>query len=139
MKRRGVAAVVFLNEKGKKKYLILHRKLNWNGWELLKGGCKSFELEYRALKREVFEEIGISDFKFKKTKYVNSFKYQKVFLKDNRFWNGARHTVYLVEVFSKKIKIDKKEHSGFKWVSKKEALKLLTWNDQKKIFNKLAE
>ena len=139
MIRKGVAAIVFRKDKGRTKYLLLKRKLNWKGWEILKGGCKLFESEDKCLKREIKEEIGMSEFSVKKTKIFNKFKYQKLFQKDNRLYSGARHRIYLVEVFSKRIKIDKKEHSGFKWVLQKEALKIIAWDDQRKIFKRVTK
>lgn len=138
MIRRGIAAVIFRKDKGKKKYLIFKRKLNWVGWEFMKGGCKLFESENNCLVREVCEESGFESFLFEKVGLKYNFKYQKLFMKDNRLFSGAKNSVYFIEVFSPKVKIDKLEHSGFKWVSKKDALKLLTWDDQKRIFKKVA-
>jgi len=137
MIRRGVAAIVFRKEGRVNKYLVLKRTLNWKGWEILKGGCKSKENLDNCLIREVKEEIGADQFLFEKTRFVNQFKYSKEFLKDKRKFKGAKHQVYLVEIFSKKIKLDKKEHSGFKWLGKRDAIKILTWDNQKELFNKL--
>lgn len=137
MIRRSVAAIIFRKDKGVKKYLLLKRKLNWKGWEFMKGGCKVFESENNCLIREVQEETGFNEFLFEKTGFRYKFKYQKVFMKDNKLFSGAKNSVYLVEVFSPKVKIDKIEHSMFKWVPKKEALKLLTWDNQKEIFRKV--
>lgn len=139
MIRRGVAAIVFRRLGKNKKYLILKRKLNWEGWEWMKGGCKTKEKETTCLIREINEELGIQEFLFEKTKQVNSFKYRKELKKDHKKWTSGKHSVYLVEVFSSKFKFDKKEHSGAKWFSRAEALKKITWNDQRAIFNKLTK
>lgn len=139
MIRRSVAAIIFRKGRGVKKYLLLKRRLNWKGWEFMKGGCKLFESEDNCLVREVQEETGFSELLFEKTDYKYQFKYQKIFMKDNRLFSGAKNSVYLVEVFSSRVKLDKKEHEGFKWVSKKDVLKLLTWNDQKEMFKKLVK
>jgi 8-oxo-dGTP pyrophosphatase MutT (NUDIX family) len=138
MIRRGVAAVVFLRKGDKTKYLLLKRKKNWKGWEWLKGGRKPLESESACLRREIREEIGVREFSAKKTKYFSSFKYAQEYLKDHRKFDSAKHRVYAVEVFSDKIKVDKIEHSGFKWVNRKEALRILTWPDQKRIFGKVS-
>lgn len=137
--RKGVAVVIFARINNKKKYLILKRKLHWNGWELLKGGLKNRENENNAIRREIKEETGKSfcDYILKKTKYSYSFVYQKLFVHDKILWNGARNRVYAAEFNNFKIKLDKNEHSGFKWVSKKDALKLLTWTEQKKVLRKI--
>ncbi|MFC1685751.1 NUDIX domain-containing protein [Nanoarchaeota archaeon] len=139
MIRRGVVAVVFRKDKGKNKYLLLRRKLHWKGWELLKGGCKAGERKNTSLLREVKEEIGVKELIFEETKYINKFKYQKEYVKDHRKYSGVRNSAYVVEIFTKKIKFDNKEHSGFKWAGKKETLKLLTWDDQKEIFRKIVK
>ncbi len=139
MIRKGVAAIVFRKEKGRKKYLLLKRKLIWKGWEWLKGGCKPREKEETCLVREIKEEINVKKFLAERTKHFNKFKYHRKLTKDHKKWSGAKHQVYLVEVFSKKVKFDKKEHSGAKWFSRKDALKMITWDDQREIFKKLTK
>ena len=139
MIRKGVAAVVFKRNGGKTKFLLLKRKKNWKGWEWLKGGCKKGENEDSCLKRELKEETGVSKFKAKKTKYFHKFSYPKLLVKDGRRYGGAKHRLFLVEILSDKIKFDDKEHSGFKWVNKKKALKLITWRDQKNLFAKVSK
>lgn len=135
MIRRGVAAVVFFRKDDSVRYLLMKRKKNWKGWEWLKGGRKKGESEKAVLKREIKEEIGIKRFKAKRTGQALSFKYQKEFVKDNKEYSGAKHRIYLVEVFSDKVKPDRVEHSGYRWASRKQALKLITWKDQRKVFS----
>ena len=109
--RRGISAIVFFEKKDKREYLLLKRKLNWKGWEFLKGGQKKGENEKSCLKREIKEEIGISIFESKKTSEVHKFRYPRGYIKDGRVWIGAKNRVYLVKIFNKKIKLDKNEHS----------------------------
>ena len=136
--RRGISAIIFFEDnEGKKKFLLLKRKQNWKGWEFLKGGRKKGEDEWAALKREIKEETGLGRFSAKKTRFIQEFNYKKEYKKDNKKWDGARNRIFLVEVFDKKIKTDKIEHSGFKWASKKEALKMLTWKDYRRIFRQI--
>ena len=135
--RRGVSAIIFFDSPKKTEYLILKRKLNWKGWEFLKGGIQGKESELAALKREIKEEIGVKKFGALKTKESNFFTYKKEYMKDNKCFDGAKNTVFLVQIFSKKIKIDRNEHSGFKWVDRKTILKMITWKDSRKIFEKL--
>jgi len=133
--RKGIAAIVFLKEKGKTKFLLLKRKMNWNGWEWIKGGSKKGESFVQTLKRELKEEIGIkNNYKLKTTPYSHFFLYQKSFIKDKKGYQGANDKIYLVQLFNSKIEVDKKEHSGHAWFSKKEAMEKITWPDQKKIF-----
>ena len=58
--RKGVFIVVYTNDKGKIKYLLLKRKLHWKGWEFPKGGIKKGEGILKAVKRELKEEAGLA-------------------------------------------------------------------------------
>jgi len=123
--------VAFLRRK-KPQFLILHRIKNWKGWELPKGGLKEGESESKCLKREIKEETGTKRYKIiTKTKHFIKYRFSKGFLKDNHIFYGAKGYVYLVELFSKKIKIDRGEHDRFLWVNKEEALELLTHKNHK--------
>lgn len=137
MIRKGVAAVIFLREGKEIKYLLLKRKKNWVGWEWLKGGCKKGEDEKTCLAREIKEESGITDFEAKKTKFVNTFLYSQRLSKDEQEWDGAAHRIYLVEVFSDDVGLDNDEHSDYEWFSEEDVLKMLTWEDQKKVFKQI--
>jgi len=137
MIRRGVCAIIFFDGSKGTEYLLLKRKQNWKGWEFLKGGRKKNESEMGCLRREMKEEIGISVFGAQKTDEFHIFKYKKEYAKDHEVWNGAKNRAYLVQIFTKKIRIDQDEHSGFKWVDRKTALKMITWKDSKKVFERL--
>lgn len=136
MIRRGISAIVFRKERGRRTFLLLRREQNWKGWECLKGGCRKGENEMRCLRREIREETGAEEFRFKKTGMIHSFMYEKPFWKDNKKYEGARNRIYLVELHPSRIRLDRKEHSGFRWASRKAALNMLTWRDYKKIFEK---
>ncbi|MEM2956155.1 MAG: NUDIX domain-containing protein [Candidatus Pacearchaeota archaeon] len=138
--RKGIVAIIFVRNK-EKKYLLLRRKMYWIGWEWLKGGRKKGEKEIECLKREIKEETGknVEEYIVKKTNYIFSFKYERPFVHDKELWRGAKNRVYLVEFNNKKIKLDKDEHSSFRWVTRKKALKMITWDDQRKVFEKLTK
>jgi 8-oxo-dGTP pyrophosphatase MutT (NUDIX family) len=127
-----VAAIIFRKTSRGPRFLLLHRKQNWQGWEYVKGGLLPKETEVSGLKREIREETGVKNFRTI-TEMPEQVKYRwpKEFVKDNRKWLGAVQHVYLVEILGKKIKLDKKEHSGFKWVPAKTALKSLTYKEPK--------
>ena len=136
-KRKGISAIVFIKERNNFKFLLLRRKLNWVGWEFLKGGRKKGENEKECLKREIKEEIGMKNFSFKKTPFFHEFRYSRPYKKDKIRWDSAKNRIYVVRIFSNKIKLDKNEHSSFKWFSKKDVLKKLTWKDYKILFEKI--
>ena len=133
--RKGIGAVVF--KKNPTRFLIFHRTKNWSGWELLKGGLKPDENELKALRRETKEETGLKTFKIiGKIGYKVKYKWPKNFVKDHHKFIGAENNYYLIEVFSEKIKIDKREHNKYRWVTKTQALKLLTYEDNKRALRK---
>jgi hypothetical protein len=52
-------------------------------------------------------------------------------VKDQHKFHGAEGRLYVIQLFNKKIKIDRSEHDKFKWVDAKDALKLLTYSNQR--------
>ena len=103
--RRAVFIVTYSINKNKVEFLILRRKLHWKGWEFPKGGIEFFEMKRRAVERELNEETGLSPQTF---------------------------SLYSVEVRKGKVRLDEMEHSDYKWVSFDEAIKKLTWPNQRK-------
>jgi len=130
--RRGASAIVFRRKNGLK-LLILHRKLNWTGYEILKGGLKGRESEDNCLKRELREETGIRKYRHVETGYEYRYSWTKAFIKDNNTYRGAHFRLFIVEDLDKsgRIRIDRNEHSGYSWVTAKKALKMLTYKDQR--------
>ncbi len=129
--RKGIFIVVYFKTKKGIKYLILKRKLHWKGWEFPKGGIKKSETTLNALKREVKEETGQTPFNIKKFNVFGKYKYEKK-LKDRENVIGQTYILYSAEIKPKKIKLDKLEHTDYKLVDFKSALKKLTWANQRK-------
>jgi len=130
--RKYVAAIIFTRTKSKDLFLLLRRKQNWKGWEYVKGGLLPGESLKAGLRREISEETGQKRFKViaklpKKIRYI----WPKTYLKDEKRWRGAVQQVYVVEVFSKSIKLDRKEHSGYAWLPAAKTMKLLTYKEPK--------
>lgn len=115
-----VQAVIYKKEQGKKRYLILHRKLNWVGWELLKETMEENESFEETLRRGIKEEIGVETITIENEKKV-----------DIKLPVGNIIYAYVVQISpEEKIDITKeKEHDKFKWVSQEEAEKLLTYKN----------
>lgn len=136
--RRGVFIVAYRQEKEKILYLLLKRKLHWTGWEFPKGGINSGENLIKAVKRELKEETGQVPIKIKKYSIKGSYKYARP-LKDRPGIIGQTYVLFSAELSNKKIKIDKGEHSSYKWTDYKTAESLLTFPNKKrclKIVNK---
>jgi 8-oxo-dGTP pyrophosphatase MutT (NUDIX family) len=136
--RKAVFIIVYKKKSGRILYLLLKRKKHWKGWEFPKGGIEKGESELQAVKREVKEETSLKAIKIKNYHKKGEYRYKKM-MRDRPGFSGQTYSLYSAEVARGKIKIDKKEHSGFKWASYEKALKLLTWKDQReclKIANK---
>ncbi|MFH1365406.1 MAG: NUDIX domain-containing protein [archaeon] len=130
--RKAVFIVTYAIAKGKIKYLILKRKLHWKGWEFPKGGVERFELKKSAVKRELKEELGLSPIKINSFSEKGIYKYNKEYA-DRKGFVGQSYKLYSAEVkFSKKIKLDKYEHSDYKWMDFNTTIKKLTWPNQRK-------
>jgi len=128
----GISAVVFSVEGGSRKFLILHRLLNWVGWEFPKGSIEAGEKPEEALLRELSEETGI--------KKVLSSKKLPVFLE---FLDSVRKKKRVMQCFlvqtaaGEKVSLAQnypQEHDAFEWAEEKTVLEKITFDDQKKVF-----
>ncbi len=128
--RNIVGLIVFDGEK----FLLLHRKLNWKGWEYPKGGIEENESQEEAVKRELWEETGLE--RYELIGKVCEFEFF------DKVRNRKGHTFnYLLRVPSTAmVKLNNAhvldgevvlEHDDFKWCLPKEAIKLLTHKDMK--------
>lgn len=135
--RRGIKAVIFKDSEKGRLFLVLHRIKRWKGFELLKGGKFSSESYVGALKREIREELGCKPKNIKRLPFEDKFdypvKHRAVFKK-----KGQISVCYVCEIVGltdggvKKIKLGD-EHDKYQWVDFKKAMKLLTYNNSKKI------
>ncbi len=129
--RKAVFVVVYSMNKNKIEYLILKRKHHWIGWEFPKGGLGLFETERHTAKREIREETGLRLIQLNRFNIHGRYKYPGEF-SDRRGIIGQTFSLYSAEVEKGKVRIDKREHSDYKWFSFSEAMKKLTWDNQKK-------
>ena len=130
--RKGIFAVVYTKNQTNSKieYLILKRKHHWKGWEFVKGKIEKFETKKMATQREVSEETGLKILNIKKFNIYGDYKYKKI-LKDRLGIIGQTYRLFAVEVKKGKVKIDRIEHSDYRWMSFEEAKKKLTWPNQR--------
>ena len=122
---------MYKKEKNKIKYLLLKRKLHWKGWEFVKGGKEKNETDKQAILRELREETGLKSIKITSYKLKGKYNYNKK-LADRKNYSGQTFKLYSAEVKKGKVKIDKLEHENYKWVTFSSAIKLLTWQNQRK-------
>ncbi len=129
--RKAVFIVAYARTKKGIEYLLLKRKLHWKGWEFPKGAINFLETKKRAVKRELKEETGLEPVKIKKFDYSGKYPYDKIY-PDRPKIKGQTFILYSAEVKKTKVRIDKIEHSGCKWVGFGKALKMLRFKNQKK-------
>lgn len=133
--KQGVEAVLFKKIGESKYYLLLHRILNWKGWEFPKGGVDEGEQPEQAVVREIGEEAGL-----KVVKIVGR-------LSQKKEWK-AKDTHYVYDVFFVEADSDEHvrlgrheviEHDDFKWLTASQALETLTYDNSKKAFKQALE
>lgn len=129
--RKGVFIVTYSKTKKRIKYLVLKRKLHWEGWEFPKGGLKKNEDIIKGVKREIKEETGKLPFNLKKLQVSGKYKYKKE-LKDKEGVAGQTYILYSVEIKAGSIRLDRLEHSDYQWLNFEKALKKLTWPNQRR-------
>ncbi len=129
--RHAIFAVVYTINKGKVEYAILKRKKHWKGWEFTKGKIEKFETKRMAARRESEEETGQKILSVKRFHVGGIYRYKKK-LNDRPGIIGQTYHLFAVRVKKGKIRLDPQEHSEGRWMSFEEAMKKLTWQDQKK-------
>lgn len=129
MKRKKVMAIIYKQEKRQKKILILHRKLRWTGWELLKETIEEGESYEEALRRGVWEEIHAKEYKVEQEIPVN-------IIFEDREQGIVR--LFIVQLHPREaISIAQgDEHDAYQWTSKEEAINLLTFQNTKELVKK---
>ncbi|PIP57447.1 hypothetical protein COX03_03080 [Candidatus Woesebacteria bacterium CG22_combo_CG10-13_8_21_14_all_39_10] len=148
--RRNVSCILF---KGNNYLLVQLADWEDNWWKFPQGGIKENETEEDAIRRELFEELNISNLKvIAKSKYTNLYDWPEEIVKKRGFkWRGQDQVFYLVEYLGDEpdIKIsDPHEVRKFQWVTKIELFNLISQKDKifsgyksviKKIFKEYAK
>jgi 8-oxo-dGTP pyrophosphatase MutT (NUDIX family) len=131
---KGIAAVVYKKSRGSLRVLILHRKKNWEGWELLKGHLENGDYE-ETVRLELEEEAGIDTEEIQNTQELDhtvEWSYEEEGEKIKREYRG-----FLVRVEPETgVDVTQNPHdeheSGF-FMKPEDAEALLTHDNQKKL------
>ncbi|MFH1257109.1 MAG: NUDIX domain-containing protein [Candidatus Diapherotrites archaeon] len=127
----GATGIVFKEENGKRLFLLLHRCLNWSGWEFPKGGIDEGENAEQAVLREISEETALKKISIAKK------------LPEKVKWS-AKGKDYVYAAFlvkaegNEEVKVGQKfrEHDSFQWVEAEKAMQMLEYENQKELFGK---
>lgn len=82
-------------------------------------------------RRECLEECGQKPLEITGLNYSGKYKYPEI-LKDRPKFKGQTWSLFIAKVKSNKVKFDKREHSDYQWLEFSDAIKKLTWPNQKK-------
>lgn len=128
-----IVSVVFKKADGQPVFLLLHRCLHWNGWELVKGQLEGSESPEEAVTREVFEETGLKNIRIlKKINHSMQF-FDKAQKKESEAFG------FLVESLDEKpVSLEQnpvKEHDSFEWADSGTVLKKLRFENMRELFS----
>lgn len=122
--------------KVRREYLVLRYEAGH--WDFPKGHLEGNESPERAAQREIFEETGL-----RVRRFLPGFKRHMRY----HFWSypqkpGERSrrafkvvTFFLVEVSSRTVRLSH-EHTGYAWLSYREALKLVTYDSARELLQR---
>ncbi|MFH0714430.1 MAG: NUDIX domain-containing protein [Candidatus Diapherotrites archaeon] len=111
------------------KVLLVHKSVQKKrSWQFPQGGVHEGETAEQALRREVLEELGISDFKILyRARYEHQYDWPKSFLKQREFvkssYIGQRQTFFVCE--SSQPVVLGEELEKFQWVPREKLLQIV--------------
>lgn len=128
---RSAGAIIFRRDESNERILYLILKYNPVHWGFAKGNIEEGEDSRETTIREIKEETGLEDIKF-----INGYK-EKV---DYYYYLKGEKTHKTVKFFLSETKTEEitisYEHEGYKWVTYSEALKILQYENSKRILKK---
>ena len=134
---KGVALVVYKKKRGKKRFLILKRNKNWEGWEIPKGHLEDEDYT-KTVKQELREEAGIMEEKIEKIENLNQ-DLEWTYTDEEGQEVKREYRGYVVET-SKAASVDvtqnpHEEHETGFFMKKEDVKSLLTYENQKELLN----
>lgn len=134
MKEKSVAAVIVSKERPRKYLLLKYAVHSQSHWDFVKGKIKNRERMKDAVKRELREETGIWEFEYgPMSKIKKNYSYRK----DNGRLVDKEVTYFLL-IVRRAVKINlSREHSRYKWANFRDAKKMLQFENQKQVLDKL--
>lgn len=129
--------MVYKKKRGKKRFLILKRNKNWEGWEIPKGHLEDEDYT-KTVKQELREEAGIPEKKIEKIENLNR-DLEWTFTDEEGQEVKREYRGYVVET-SKAASVDvtqnpHEEHETGFFMKKEDVKSLLTYENQKELLN----
>ncbi len=135
-KEKSCGAVIYREEVDedsmKRLFLIVKYVKGDNYWGLVKGHIENNETEHETAKREIYEEVGITEFEF-----IDDFKEVITYSPENNVMKDV--VFFLAKTNQEKVTYHWKEHNDHKWLSAKDSINKLTYEKDKKIIRKANE
>ena len=129
IQEKSCGAVVFVRQGSQIKYLLLGYSTHY--WGFVKGGMEPNESEKETVIRELKEETSICGAHFN-----NGFRESIEFFYNRRGITIHKVVVfYLMEVYSEKVELSF-EHKAYIWLDYYDALKKLSFNNNKSVLDK---
>jgi len=125
---QSVGAVVFYQDK----FLVL--RYGHGHWGLVKGHIEEGETKKQTLIRELEEETGITE-----STFVPGFKEEIGYYYKSKGLISKKVTFFLLKVNTMKVTLSPREHTDFKWLTYEEAIKLITFENVKRVLRKAKE
>lgn len=136
LKEFSFGAIIYrINPDKEVEFLLVFSQRN-ERWGFPKGHSEPGESEKETAKREIFEETGINDVQF-----IKGFRQEDIYIIDGTLPDTKgriveKHSVYfLAYTYENAVIYDKDEISDIKWMTYEEALKNLSFDNQKKILD----
>ena len=126
---RSAGAILFYGDSSSISFLLLRHPSGH--WDFPKGHLEEKEEDLDAVKREIFEETGISEVKFIDDFHINIYYYYT----RNSKKIHKEVSVYLAKSNTKSVKLSY-EHTEFKWVKEKDVFKEVKFANTKKLIKK---
>jgi len=122
---------VYMNENWKKEFLLINQKTeNWNFWWFPKWHAEKWETELESAKRELKEEVWISDINVDQNKFrLLEYNFK---LEWTQYYKTVKYRIAYVN--NKKTKIQEKELNKCERYEFDKALEKITHKNMKKIF-----
>jgi bis(5'-nucleosidyl)-tetraphosphatase len=133
MQEASSGIIVFRRFQNERRYLLLHYHYRGDYWDFSRGNIKKGEAAKEAAIRETKEETGLS---VEQLRFIEGFE-EKVKW-HYRLRGKTIHkqvTYYLAESASEDVQISE-EHVGYKWLGFEDALRILRYENSKKILLK---